>query len=88
VGCAELLRHQHQVNAVTSRELVEQVGDVGLDGSFADLQRARDVPVTRALADQVENLVFARGQAGGELQQPGSARFVAALLSKRRATSG
>lgn len=34
----EPLRHQHEVDAVARRELVEQVGDVRLDGGFADLQ--------------------------------------------------
>ena len=50
------------LDAVAQVELLEDVGDVGLDRRVADEQPLGDLGVREALGDQAEDLELARGQ--------------------------
>jgi hypothetical protein len=49
------------LDAVAEVELLQDVGDVCLDGGVADVELSRDLPVRQAAGDQAEDFLFPRG---------------------------
>src|SRR5207244_5119871 len=67
-----LLRHQivlrgeeGQLEAIADAKLLEDVGQVMLDGLLADVERVGDLLVARRREDQTDDLQLARGEADG-----------------------
>ena len=57
-----LVREHDRLDAVAQVELLQHVGDVGLDRRVADEQLLADLGVGEAAGDQAEHVALARGQ--------------------------
>jgi hypothetical protein len=64
-GEAQFAGRACRVPAAGDVQLVENVGDVVLDGLVGDEQAGCDLGVSQAVGDQLEDLEFARGEASG-----------------------
>ena len=51
-----------RLDAVAKAQLLEDVGDVGLDGGLADVELLSDLCVGEAVGDQPQDLLLAAGQ--------------------------
>src|SRR5713226_9162780 len=55
----DLVGEDHRLHAVAEPQLVEDMGDVGLDRGFADLQLASDLRVRQASRQEADDLLLA-----------------------------
>src|ERR1700737_715239 len=59
---ADLVGEDHRLDTIAEPQLVEHVGDVRLDGGFADLQLASDLGIGEAAAQQAHYFLLALRQ--------------------------
>src|SRR3989442_14873392 len=54
---------RRELASVAQRELLEDVGEVGLHGRFRDLEASRDLQVAQAVRYELRDVLFALAQA-------------------------
>jgi hypothetical protein len=57
-----LVREDDRLYAIAQVELLEDVGDVRLDGGLADVELLGDLSVGESVGDEPEDLQLARGE--------------------------